>query len=316
MGVKLHCHCRKFRFSLRNYRKIPVKKCTYCGKEYSADVTHCAVDGQPLEGGEEIITPSMPVQPPIIAPPCISPPLGSKLSDHQLRIIEISIVCAVAFGASIFASFYILFNPEGFPVSAGPFKWIYSIGRAAFALVLLWYVLLRRAKGFADIGFSWKGKSDFGWSIVLSIAGSLAFNSLYAAIYYSGLTSSTHASTSSNVARLLFSSGIGFATIAYQFVNPFFEELIVRAYVMTEVENLTKSATKAILISTLLQTSYHFYQGVPAALSHAGTFLVFSIYYARTKRILPVILAHLYGDVGPTLWYMCHYHLTTSLGIS
>ena len=42
------------------------------------------------------------------------------------------------------------------------------------------------------------------------------------------------------------------------------------------------------MCSTLLQTSYHFYQGV---------FLVFSIYYARTNRITTIILAHLYMDV-------------------
>jgi membrane protease YdiL (CAAX protease family) len=292
-----------------------MKRCTYCGKEYSDDVSQCPVDGQPVEGSETIVAAVL-ERPPIIASSLTRPRLGSKLTDQQLRIIEICIVCLVAFGTGILGSFYVLWNPSGYPTSSGPFKWIYGIIRALLALILLWYVLLRRSKGFSDIGLSWKGKSDIGWSIVIGVAGSMAFNILYATIYYSGLSSNSRAQTSSHVAHLLFSGGIAFATIAYQFVNPFFEELIVRAYLMSEVEELTKSATMAILISTIVQTSYHFYQGVPAALSHAGTFLIFSIYYAKTKRILPVILAHLYADVSATLWYMYHYHLATSVGAS
>ena len=61
---------------------------------------------------------------------------------------------------------------------------------------------------------------------------------------------------------------------------------------------------KAIAVSVLLQTSYHFYQGVPEALGHGAGFLLFSFYYARTNRIGPVILAHLCGDVIPYLQYM------------
>jgi membrane protease YdiL (CAAX protease family) len=289
-----------------------MKRCTYCGKEYSDEISQCPVDGQPVAGSGETIVAAVLEPPPIIASVPTRPRLGARLTDRQLRIIEICIVCLVAFAGSILASFYVLWNPSGYPVSSGPYKWISNTLRASLALILLWYVLLRRSKGFSDIGLSWKGKSDFGWSIVLSVAGSAAFNILYAAIYYSGLSSTSRAETSSHVGHLLFSGGIAFATIAYQFVNPFFEELIVRAYVMTEVEELTKSATKAIVISTILQTSYHFYQGVPAALGHAATFLVFSIYYAKTKRILPVILAHLYADLGGTLWYMYHHHLATS----
>ncbi len=66
---------------------------------------------------------------------------------------------------------------------------------------------------------------------------------------------------------------------------------------MTEVKWLTNSTELAIIVSTVLQTSYHFYQGVPAALSYVATFLIFSIFYAKTNRILPTIIAHLFSDV-------------------
>lgn len=42
-----------------------MKKCTWCGKEYADDAQQCAVDGQPLAGGEPIAKPALePAGPP------------------------------------------------------------------------------------------------------------------------------------------------------------------------------------------------------------------------------------------------------------
>jgi membrane protease YdiL (CAAX protease family) len=46
-----------------------------------------------------------------------------------------------------------------------------------------------------------------------------------------------------------------------------------------------------------IQTSYHFYQSVPIALSHIAFFGVFALFYARTNSILPVALAHSLFDL-------------------
>ncbi len=105
---------------------------------------------------------------------------------------------------------------------------------------------------------------------------------------------------------ILFGGGISIATLLFVCLNPFFEELIVRAYVITEVKQLTGSAAKAVLLSTALQTSYHLYPGAPMAFSIGAAFLVVSIYYSKTGRITPVILAHLYFDLGTTLWFAIH----------
>jgi membrane protease YdiL (CAAX protease family) len=82
------------------------------------------------------------------------------------------------------------------------------------------------------------------------------------------------------------------SAIPFFLVNPFFEELIVRAYLMTEVRALTGSATLAAAISVALQTTYHLYYGWEGALSLAFQFLVFAIYYAKTRKATPVIVAH------------------------
>jgi len=70
------------------------------------------------------------------------------------------------------------------------------------------------------------------------------------------------------------------------------EELIVRAFLISEVAELSGSMPFAVFVSVAFQTSYHLYQGTPAALVAAGTFFVSSVFYASTRRITPVILVH------------------------
>ena len=94
--------------------------------------------------------------------------------------------------------------------------------------------------------------------------------------------------------------GFGISTLSLVFVclNPFFEELIVRAYTMTEVLDLGGNQILAVIVSVIVQISYHLYQGLLHGLSLTFLFLVFSIYFVRTRRIVPVILAHLFLDLS------------------
>ena len=290
-----------------------MKKCPYCGKEYPDDVERCLTDNEILLGGEQSSSfdaggSADSTSTSQIISEASAPPSTVRWTDQQFRIFEIVLVCVVAFGASILSSGHSLFlrsfgSPTSSSSSSGEFGWLYSCLRETSALGLLWYVLQRRGKTFVDLGINWTRK-DIGWAIILSAAGWLAFNVVYDAIYFAGLTTVSHKESGAYVGNVLFGGGVFFTTILFQFLNPFFEELIVRAYVMTEVMQLTNNATKAIIISTLLQTSYHFYQGGPAAFGHMATFLIFSIFYAKTNRITPIILAHLYADVSGTLWYM------------
>jgi len=85
--------------------------------------------------------------------------------------------------------------------------------------------------------------------------------------------------------------------IPFCFLNPFFEELIVRAYLMTEVKALTGSWILSAALSVAIQFSYHLYYGWGRAIALSFLFLVFSIYYARTQRATPIIIAHGIFDI-------------------
>ncbi|HEY3760280.1 MAG TPA: type II CAAX endopeptidase family protein [Verrucomicrobiae bacterium] len=275
-----------------------MKTCTYCGKEYPDDSVLCPVDGNPLSNKENPTPESTKAPPPVLPPPLPR----TVWTDRQIRIFELILIGTIAFGSSILfstASFfgYYSHNPTG-----GALNWSARILLQVSVLGLLWYVLLRRDKSFADLGLFFTAK-DIGWSVIIYYLASYSRYAFYQILYSSGLTTINLKTSSEHVGQFLFGDSIFISTMLFQFVNPFFEELIARAYVMTEVKHLTNSMTKAVIISTLLQTSYHFYQGAPAALSNGVMFLIFSIYYAKTNRIMPLILAHLYMDVGATLHY-------------
>jgi membrane protease YdiL (CAAX protease family) len=94
----------------------------------------------------------------------------------------------------------------------------------------------------------------------------------------------------------LFGFGVSLLSIAFTCVNPFFEELIVRAYTMSEIWSAGGSAGVAIAVSVALQMSYHLYQGAARAIGLTVIFTIYSIYYAQTRKIAPVVLAHLAMD--------------------
>jgi membrane protease YdiL (CAAX protease family) len=71
---------------------------------------------------------------------------------------------------------------------------------------------------------------------------------------------------------------------------PKVEELIVRAYLMTGIRALKGSAALAVAASTVLQASYHLYYGWWTALAMGVQFLMLSLYFARWRRALPLVV--------------------------
>lgn len=112
-----------------------------------------------------------------------------------------------------------------------------------------------------------------------------------------------------DILKLLFGSEVPLGAVSDSIVNGFFEELIVRAFLMTVILTLTRRSWLAVLISVTVQISYHFYQGVPAALSHIPLFTMYSVFFVRTRSILPVAIAHVLVDLY-SLW---HYGFHSAL---
>ena len=74
-------------------------------------------------------------------------------------------------------------------------------------------------------------------------------------------------------------------------------EFYVRGFLQTRLRQAAWNGLAIILFSTLLQTSYHLYQGLLACLSLAPGFLILAIYFQASRRLYPVIVAHLISDL-------------------
>ena len=100
-----------------------------------------------------------------------------------------------------------------------------------------------------------------------------------------------------------FAQGSLLLWLIFMIINPFFEELIVRGYLMSELDYLSKHKSIGIIASIILQTTYHLYQGWASALYLSTTFIVYSLYFAKYKKIMPIVLSHLYFDLAALFHY-------------
>jgi membrane protease YdiL (CAAX protease family) len=178
---------------------------------------------------------------------------------------------------------------------------ISGIMQEAIALAVLAWVLSRQGRGFRDLGWS-ISFSDFVPSIGLALGAYVAFLLENYIVQRAYLFVTGHY-YQPPVVHVFDKETVAAVAVLFVTINPWFEELIVRAFLMTEITALTGKAWLAILISTLLQASYHLYQGWFGALQVGVIFLVMSLYFARRGRILPVVLAHFYLDAIAFAYY-------------
>jgi membrane protease YdiL (CAAX protease family) len=213
-------------------------------------------------------------------------------TENRRRWFEVGLVLIVAFGSSVLYSLYSLKNgpQSGSPVTT--LRWAALIVQEVSTLLLLGYVLSRRALGFSSIGLRWSAM-DVGAGTLLAIASYVVYG-----FGYSLIRTFQHAmSGAGSTAKDVFGHPPVVMGLAFCLLNPFFEELVVRAYLMTEVTALTGSTVWAVILSVVVQFSYHLYYGWAGAISLSFQFLVFALYYAHSRRALPVVLAHGFFDV-------------------
>ena len=220
--------------------------------------------------------------------------MGFKDPSTRLRVLELALVTSVAFAGPVFGSLYYFFGEPLQTSTSG--QMMYALINELLAISVLVYVLFRQGRRFGEIGFGFVWR-DVPRSLALTIGGYIAYYGCFVMIYYSHYAFTGQTLATPDIGSKISSKGVIPAGLVFAVVNPFFEELIVRAYLMTELRLLTGSAAISIATSVLLQTLYHLYQGVPLAAADAAMFSVFALYFSFTLRIMPVVLAHLAFDL-------------------
>jgi len=221
-------------------------------------------------------------------------PVG-KGESRRRRWLALGIVLFVSFGHFIVSSaYYLMEGTAPADLRQHQVRLVGALIAEAGSLAVLWYVLSAQGRSWKNIGgdFDWK---DVPRALGLAFVSTVAMYVILISVQVFFLAYSGHYLTPKSVHGLL-GVGISGLSIAFVCLNPFFEELIVRGYLMTEIAELGGKGALAILLSIAVQMSYHLYQGLENCIALTTVFAVYSIYFWRSRRIAPVVLAHLCVD--------------------
>jgi len=219
----------------------------------------------------------------------------SKTNSH--RWIDLVLVMGVAFGSPLLSSFYLAFHPE--PLKYSNIRVVGGILAEATAMLLFFVLFSRQRRRFADIGFGFRW-TDLPKGLALILAAGGVMGLAYVCINYAWFFMSLRSPYWSS-SRMMFAGVSIWLLLPFLLLNPFFEEILVRGYLTTELIDLKGSVWLATLISLAVQTCYHLYYGVAGALLVGCGLGVFAIYYAKSRRLMPVIAAHMIWDLTALL---------------
>lgn len=208
---------------------------------------------------------------------------------------HLGIVLLVGLSVPIVSSAYSLLGaPRPTTLTQQNYRLVFGLIQETTSLLLLCYVMSRQDKTWKDIG--WKvGFADIPRGLVLYVIARIATAITWTFVQFVHATLWGHWLEPKPLNSVSF--GITFLSVWYVSLAPFFEELIVRGYAMSEIMSAGGSKAVAILASVALQMSYHLYQGVANCIVLAVIFTAYSIYYAQTRRIVPVVVAHRLMDL-------------------
>jgi membrane protease YdiL (CAAX protease family) len=228
-------------------------------------------------------------------------PSATSFGPARRRLQALCLVLFVSFGRGIFASVYSLTGALATGDQRQTQARLLSVLISDTAsLAVFWYVLSGQGRRWKDIGW------NFEWTDILR-AVALLIGSQFASYLVSILVQTSYYShfghyLAPKSLHGLLGFGISGLSIAVVFMNPFFEELIVRGYLMSEIVDLGGNGALAIFLSIAVQMSYHLYQGLAHGIGLTVTFAVYSIYFWKTRRLVPVVLAHFCLDAYALVW--------------
>ena len=95
------------------------------------------------------------------------------------------------------------------------------------------------------------------------------------------------------------------------FENGLSEEVIVVGFLLTRLRQLGWGSSRALGASALLRGTYHLYQGWGAFAGNAVMGLIFGWWFQRTKRVMPLVIAHFLLDAASFIGYVyLHNHIS------
>lgn len=216
------------------------------------------------------------------------------------RWVDLGLILAVIFADHILGSIYVAFHPTA--PSYSNMRLFTGICDETIGLLLFVVLFKRQGRRLQDIGLSFQW-TDLPKALGLVVAAVVAMWTTWFVVTYGWLLITLRFPQSPNT-RAMFSTSSLWLFLPFLLLNPFFEEILVRGYLMTELIDLRKSVLLATVASILVQTSYHLYYGVAGAMVVGSGLTVLAIYFAKSRRLMPVILAHMLWDSTALLGFV------------
>jgi membrane protease YdiL (CAAX protease family) len=85
--------------------------------------------------------------------------------------------------------------------------------------------------------------------------------------------------------------------------NAVLEEVVVVGYMLTRLRALGTRPATAVTASALLRGAYHLYQGFGGFIGNAVMGVVFAVFFLRTRRVMPLVVAHSVLDIVSFVGY-------------
>jgi membrane protease YdiL (CAAX protease family) len=86
--------------------------------------------------------------------------------------------------------------------------------------------------------------------------------------------------------------------------NGILEEIVVIGFLLTRLRQLGWTNSRALAAAGVLRGSYHLYQGTGAFFGNLVMGLIFGWWFQRTRRVLPLVIAHFLLDAVSFIGYV------------
>ena len=223
-------------------------------------------------------------------------PLPPPPSSPRMLRWELGLVLVLAFAPSVLGLLFLALGPGG--TAEVEAEVVPSLVSIAIELFLSWspilvigYLLARNREGWSGIGLTRLRPGDIGTGAVLWVASFVVVLVLAWVFQYFGQR---------EVDFLPEGLPLWFRALQAVLIAVtagVTEEIVVRGYAQTRLEQLRASTAVILLVPTALWAVLHVYQGLGAALTIFGLGLMYAWYFQRTRRLWPLILAHVLFDM-------------------
>jgi membrane protease YdiL (CAAX protease family) len=233
--------------------------------------------------------------PPGLHPPARNPVPKPPGSPRMLRL-ELGLVLLLAFAPGVLGLLVMALGPDSSAevetqLVPSIVSILFEVFLSFIPVLVIGYLLTRNREGWAGIGLTRFRAGDLGMGAILWVASFVLVLVLAQLFQYFGQR---------EVDFLPEGLPLWFRAVQAVLIAVtagVTEEIVVRGYAQTRLEQLRAPAAVILLLPTALWGVLHVYQGPGAALTIFGLGLMYAWYFQRTRRLWPLILAHLLFDL-------------------